>query len=159
LDEARGDFYAFLDADDLWVSNKLQIQVAAFERDPALDAVYGHVQQFYSPELDERSRRGIYCAPEPIPGFVAGAMLIRREAFWRVGPYHTSWLAGELMDWHMRAVEAGLNMLMLPDVVLERRLHSTNKGIRMRGNMIEHVRILKASLDRRRAMQQESSEA
>ena len=41
--------------------------------------------------------------------------------------------------------------LMLPDLVLRRRLHETNQGIRERGAAVDYVRILKASLDRRRA--------
>src|SRR5262245_16865951 len=48
---AQGDYLAFLDADDVWLPDKLRLQMAAFAHDPALDQVFGHVQQFISPEL------------------------------------------------------------------------------------------------------------
>lgn len=41
LAEAKGEFVAFLDDDDLWPSDKLEWQVAAFQTDPDLLAVYG----------------------------------------------------------------------------------------------------------------------
>jgi hypothetical protein len=40
---------------------------------------------------------------------------------------------------------------MLPDIVLHRRLHDDNQGIRQRAESVQYVRILKATLDRRRA--------
>ena len=45
--------YALLDADDLWVEDKLTRQMAALADDPKLDKVFGYIRQFYSPELDE----------------------------------------------------------------------------------------------------------
>jgi hypothetical protein len=78
-------------------------------------------------------------------------MLVRRPAFERVGLFETGWRVGEFISWYLRATEAGLRTLMLPEVVLRRRLHETNQGIRERGAATDYVRILKASLDRRRA--------
>lgn len=49
------------------------------------------------------------------------------------------------------AKERGLKSLMLSEIVLKRRLHDTNKGISKRQSQTDYVRILKASLDRRRA--------
>jgi hypothetical protein len=37
---ATGDYLAFLDADDLWLPRKLELQLAAFRRDPELGLVY-----------------------------------------------------------------------------------------------------------------------
>lgn len=42
--EARGDLVAFLDADDVWTSEKLAKQVRCFERDPDLGLVYSGLQ-------------------------------------------------------------------------------------------------------------------
>src|SRR5687768_9695612 len=48
---ARGPLLAFLDDDDSWSPGKLALQVAALASDPCLEAVFGHVRQFVSPDL------------------------------------------------------------------------------------------------------------
>ncbi|TMK21727.1 MAG: glycosyltransferase [Actinobacteria bacterium] len=48
---ATGDFLAFLDADDRFLPDKLERQMAAFDADPAIDVVFGNVTEFITPEL------------------------------------------------------------------------------------------------------------
>ena len=148
---AEGGFFAFLDADDVWLQDKLIIQMAAFYGNPETEVVFGYVKQFYSPELDEVTKSKLRCTDEAIPGFLPCTMLIRREAFFQVGPFETKWRLGQDISWMARARERGLREVMLPDVVYLRRLHKNNKGITHRQFGGDRVRILKASLDRRRA--------
>lgn len=54
---AGGDFFAFLDADDRFTPGKLARQMEALAADPALEAVFGHVREFVSPELQEEQRQ------------------------------------------------------------------------------------------------------
>jgi hypothetical protein len=77
-------------------------------------------------------------------------MVIKREAFFRVGLFDTQWRIADFIDWYLRAVDLGLRSLMLPDVLVKRRLHSSNLGIRERHSRTEYVRVLRASLQRRR---------
>ncbi|GBE35352.1 hypothetical protein BMS3Bbin06_01890 [bacterium BMS3Bbin06] len=77
-------------------------------------------------------------------------MLIKREAFERVGLFESAWRMGDFIDWYARAMEQKLKSFMLPDVVLKRRIHDANMGIRERNARGDYLRILKASLDRRR---------
>ncbi|MCK5083642.1 MAG: glycosyltransferase family 2 protein, partial [Candidatus Omnitrophica bacterium] len=37
LKNAKGGYVAFLDSDDLWMSNKLQIQINYFQKNPEVD--------------------------------------------------------------------------------------------------------------------------
>ena len=147
---ATGDYFAFLDSDDLWVKDKLKLQMAAFSEHPDVDIVSGHVSQFYSPDLSEHLARKLRCPDELIPGHVVGAMLIDRNAFSRVGLFETQWDVGEVIDWYARAVEKKLRMIMLPTCVYMRRLHESNKGITHRQFQTQRIRILKAHLDRNR---------
>jgi len=150
VEVASGDFLAFLDQDDLWVPDKLDLQVAAFRDDPSLDIVFGHVQQFCSPDLDSALVARLFCAPEPIPGILTTAMMVSREAFFRVGCFDIQWQLGEWSNWYIRAVESGLNMHILPEVLALRRIHEANKGVIQRRHISEYPQLLKASLDRRR---------
>src|SRR5947199_3249480 len=45
---AKGGYIAFLDADDVWLPNKLEHQVALLESQPAAGMVYGPTEWWYS---------------------------------------------------------------------------------------------------------------
>jgi glycosyltransferase involved in cell wall biosynthesis len=146
---AQGDYFAFLDADDLWTENKLKRQCKAFETDPDLDMAFGHVQQFYSQELTQAEKDRINIPAEIMPGHYAGSMLINKKSFLRVGLFKEEF--GEFIDWYARATELNLKSIMLPGVLVRRRIHKTNLGISQRDQRSGYINVLKAALDRRRA--------
>jgi glycosyltransferase involved in cell wall biosynthesis len=150
VEEASGALLAFLDADDLWTAEKNEIQVRALSGNGALDMVFGHVRHFYSPELRAAERERLVLPVGLAPGFLKGTMLVRREAFRRVGDFATQWRTGDFVDWYARALDAGLTGAMLPDAVLSRRLHRNNTGVQTPAVSGDYVRVLKAILDRRR---------
>jgi len=147
---SQGNFLAFLDADDLWTKDKLTRQMGAFQGDAELDMVFGYVKQFYSRELGDDIKRRLKIPVETLPGLHVGTMLIKRGAFLRVGSFVTNWEIGEFIDWYARAREKDLKTLMLPDVVMRRRIHKTNQGITRAPDRKAYVHVLKAALDRRR---------
>ena len=150
LDLATGDYLAFLDADDAWAADKLTLQMEALKRDPSLDAVFGHHRRFLSEELAGLPGQMRIDEEKVLPAPFKGAMLIRRESFFRVGLFDTRLKLGDFIDWYKRATEAGLKFLMLPEVVLIRRIHDDNTSVRDRSAEKDYVRIMKAALDRKR---------
>ncbi len=150
IDLSKGSFFSFLDQDDIWVNNKLLYQMIAFDESPELDMVFGYTLQFFSPDMDENLKAKLRLAGEVMPGYVAGTLLTKRESFFRAGYFATNWRLGEFIDWYLKATELGLKSLIIPEVVMKRRIHNDNTGIRERNSRTDYVRILKASLDRRR---------
>jgi glycosyltransferase involved in cell wall biosynthesis len=149
---SRNRLLAFLDSDDLWFEDKLMRQVRVLSEHAEVDAVFGHVRQFVSPELlPTLSGRQTNRLSDPMPGLLTSTMLIKREAFLRVGPFEVKWRHAEWPDWYARSLEGGLIAVMLEEVVALRRIHKTNKGIVQRALVRDYARVLKASLDRRRA--------
>ena len=146
---AKGNYLAFLDADDLFTPERLALQMAAFAADPRLEAVFGHVQQFYSPELGTAFKRRFGFHTEVMPARLSTGMLIKKAAFTRVGPF-IPYQVGQSIDWYMRAQEAQLVTTMLKDIVFRRRIHKNNQGIIHREEQTERLRVLKDALDRRR---------
>jgi glycosyltransferase involved in cell wall biosynthesis len=147
---ATGDFYTFLDADDRFPPDKLEIQLRAFDADPSLDVIYGHVREFVSPDLTAEDAARIRPAVSYNESHLSGVMLVRRQAFERVGPWTVGLKVGTGVDWYARSQEAHLRTTVLPDVFLERRLHLSNNGLQQADNRIQYASILKAALDRRR---------
>jgi glycosyltransferase involved in cell wall biosynthesis len=152
VENASGDLYAFLDADDRFTPGKLSLQKAALDADPGLDMVFGHVREFLSPELDEETRASLRPpAAEPMPWTAPNLMLIRRDSFHRVGPFTTAVRVGVTVDWFARAQEAGLRHTILPEVVLERRLHTQNNGLRESASRSQYLEVIRQAMERRRA--------
>jgi glycosyltransferase involved in cell wall biosynthesis len=153
LSLARGEFVAFLDADDLWHSDKLRRQVARFQARPELEMCLTHAQNFWVPELrEEQLSLQHHPRAQAVPGYSSVTLLARHQLFEAVGSFNTALRLGESIDWFVRAAEYGAVVEVLPDVLVYRRVHSAN-SIRRRAveSRREYLAILKASLDRRRA--------
>ena len=151
--QAQGDYITFLDADDLWVENKLAQQVAAL-RAIGVDMVFGHVKQFVSPDLSDDDQSKLLAPPKPMAGYIAGTILTRKETMLQVGSFSTTYRVGEFIDWYVRARNLGFEALMMPDVLLYRRLHKTNTTRQANKMRRDYLYVVKANLDRRRTKKQ-----
>ncbi|HKY43062.1 MAG TPA: glycosyltransferase family A protein [Pyrinomonadaceae bacterium] len=152
VEVAQGEFIAFLDADDRWPVEKLDRQLRAFENDPALEMCFGQALQLQNgPEWEAGVNDKRLDVAGMVPGMVPGTMLIKRDAFLRVGKFQGDWKVGEFIDWYARAVELKLRSLVLPELLLWRRIHDSNQGVRERQSVTDYARVLKAKLDRKRA--------
>lgn len=147
---ARGEYIAFLDADDLWVADKLARQLDAMDRNPVPALVFGLVRQFLSPDVAAVLASRIVVDPEPGAGYLAGALLARRSAVQRIGAFRTDISIGCFIDWAARARELRLEEYLLPSVVMLRRLHGHNMTLGDRSARLDYVRTVKAALDRHR---------
>lgn len=152
---SRGDFLAFLDADDLWLPEKLSLQIAAFGNDSSLEIVTGYVEQFVSPEIDPDTAKRYSFPDRPLVGYSPSAIMIKRSALEKTGVFHEDFQGGEVISWFANVFEKRVNILIMQDVIARRRIHGNNISIRKKpGKEKAITRILKSSLDRRRAKRQ-----
>lgn len=147
---ANGSVVGFLDADDLLPAGSISSRLTVLEADERVDGVAGLTLQFLSPDLPSSLRDRMVCPPAPAAGRLAGTMLLRRRVFDRVGLFDTRFRLGETIDWVARADAAGVRMAAIDDVVLHRRIHGANSVHKTAQLNAEYLRVLKASIDRRR---------
>jgi|SRR5579871_1279912 len=123
---SSGNFLAFLDSDNLWPEGGLKAAIALFEAQREVGYVLGRRIYF----LEPGHRVPVWAKPEwigvPTADEGAGVLIVRREAWVRVGGFNTELIAGEDTDWLMRAREVGIRMAQLPEVLVHARLHGDN---------------------------------
>lgn len=155
---SSGEYIAHLDADDIWVPEKLDIQINEFRNNSSLEIAGGMMQPFYDPGMDPAKRKMIYCSETPLPGFSASVLIVKREAFFKVGFYREDLELGQDLDWFIRAREIGLKEKMVEKLLAYRRLHENNSSMIKKNNRIERLRVLKESIDRRRVKEPSGKE-
>lgn len=80
--ESRGDFIAFLDADDVWLPGKASMQVRYLQNHPEVGVVYGDFRH-WSPQAD-----GTFSKPP---------LFISEKAPFAVFPEHSGWIYNALL--------------------------------------------------------------
>ncbi|MCK1359097.1 glycosyltransferase family A protein [Bradyrhizobium sp. 199] len=125
---ARGELIGFCDADDLWTAHKLSMQLSLLAHDSDIEAAFGMVQQFVSPDVPQTHRARLEPAVEIMPGELKQCMLIRRATLDRIGPFDESLPATFFIAWLGRAKQSGLKFAHVDEVVVRRRLHLGNGG-------------------------------
>jgi hypothetical protein len=144
---ASGDLLAFLDADDMWVSHKLDVQVAWFEEHPEADVVIGRAQ------LMAQSEDGAFQAVgSPAESFTSyiGAALYRRRAFQRNGLFDPLLRFGEDTDWFANARHTDTRVDRIDAITLLVRRHAQNSTRDLTGIELNPIRLIKNALDRKR---------
>jgi glycosyltransferase involved in cell wall biosynthesis len=126
IEQARGEYLAFLDADDLWVPNKTETQLQRLSGNADLSVCTSLMQNFWMEDLHDeamRMRDTDMARPQPGP---SQTMLARRDAFDRVGLFNPTLHHRDTQDWIVRARAAGVSFDQVDEVLVRRRLHAHN---------------------------------
>ena len=145
---ATGRYVAFLDADDLWVADKLERQLTAFERDPEAIAVQAGAY-FVDPALRILSVERCRPASDTLLQFlqfgglpaVMETLVVRREIFDEIGMFDES--LAILEDWELaiRLARHG-RVVGLPEPLALYRLHPGNRSHDLQLHVEPGLRVL-----------------
>src|SRR5262249_36354218 len=135
-----GELVACLDADELSLPTKLGRRVAALAADPTLDAVFCRMDEFT--DLQGPPPAGTRAPKHDVPCTVTSGALLRRELVDRLGPFPVT-PVGDWLAWWARARRAGAREKIVPEVLVRRRLHSSNSSLRA-DDATARLRILRA---------------
>lgn len=147
---AQGTILAFLDQDDRWTHRKLSAQVQPLVDDPSIDYTIGHQRICVEDGTETPRWLELSGLPDEHLGHFPGTLVVRREAYQRIGGFRPGTEPAEGADWFLRANEAGLRKHVMSDVVLLKRIHDRNQSadqVFVRQQVLEAIR---SSLARRR---------
>jgi glycosyltransferase involved in cell wall biosynthesis len=155
---SSSDLIAFLDSDDRWLPGKLEAQMGLLEADRELSAVIGMMRFFREPgEPLPRGFRAELLEGEHV-GRMPGALLVRRRTFDELGAFEEGYRIAVDVDWFARLKDAGLGLGVVPEVVLEKRVHGSHlshSDIDLLAD--EMTRLFRASVARQRASDEHSN--
>jgi glycosyltransferase involved in cell wall biosynthesis len=156
LKHCTGDLIAFLDSDDLWVPGKLSMQAAYLEMHPQAGCVIGRTKNF----LQEGAVWPSWAMGTVLTGdliaYHLGTLLSQRWVIETVGNFNESYMYSEDFDWLIRLKESNIFIAKMEEVLLLRRIHSTNISHSQRGREIkthDRLLLLKEAMDRKRKAQ------
>ena len=127
---AKGDFIAFLDADDVWVAKKLEIQLDVFMNFPETDIVFPDVFVFGA-DLRPKLYNGKPFSRNPLELLAANLIngsgsseLIRKTSLERAGYYNESLRSLEDLEFWFRCAVRGLIFRHVPEPLVYVRVRS-----------------------------------
>lgn len=148
IELATGKYLAFIDCDDLWTPNKLQLQMELMHKNASIDIVLGAtlqtpITQKIDPENQTSDQTGMF-------KMSLGAALFKKSVFGKVGALDNDLHFGEDLDWFFRARESRVFILIHKEIVQYYRQHAkmiSNDNPTVNKNLL---RIQKKSIVRRR---------
>jgi glycosyltransferase involved in cell wall biosynthesis len=133
ISHATGKFIAFIDADDLWTSDKLELQLAALQQHPEAGVAYSWTSDFVDEQKENLySYEPMFFEGNVLPNLlvknflVSGSNpLIRREAIESVGEFDPMLKSCEDWDFYLR-LAAKWNFVVVPKWQILYRRSSTS---------------------------------
>lgn len=140
---ARGEFICFLDADDEWVPEKLELQAAFMERHPEVGLLFADEDEIeaksgavlcrslvgrspFYPDILKGQAKGDAFSKLIIENFIpTSTVMIRRECFFRSGIFDETLRVSEDRDLWSR-IAATFAVAFLPQTLGRKRVHPRN---------------------------------
>jgi len=133
--ESKGEYVAFLDADDIWLPEKLEKQIAKFAEDRDIGLVHCGMREFDGETGDTIQLHldggegsiadNLLLWKEPVIVGPGGTVVVTREAFEKSGGFDTEMKVGEDWDFCYRMARK-FKVGFVPEALVNYRSHSAS---------------------------------
>lgn len=145
----KGEYVAFVDADDRWADGAVAPRLEALRADPSLAGVFGHSTEFLDDGITDPAAVGLRPpVEEPEPAWFLGSLLIRGDAL-RSTPFDETVGPAYTFIWIDRMRAQGFAFAHVDQVTYQRRIRegsSSTSG----GYQTDVLRALRQNIQRRR---------
>ena len=148
---SQGEFISFLDSDDMWMPDKLSLQISYLLNHPGVGFVVAHRRMLLEQGIKKPLWYKEHIFQKDSVCFGASAMVAWSNTFKEVGLYNPSYRFGENAEWLTRAKDAGVRYAILPETLLISRVHDKNLTHNLDEMRPNILKALKASIDRQRS--------
>ena len=147
---ARGDIVAFLSHDDLWMPNKLSLQVGFLKEHPEVQYTIALMKYFLEPGHNVPRGFKKELLEEHHVGKIMETLVVRKALFDTLGGFDGAMNLAEDADWYARASDRKIPMAIIPEVLLHKRVHDANASSDAATSNRELLKALKRSIERKK---------
>lgn len=123
--ESKGNYWLTIDQDDMLTEKALETLYNKMQKNQTYKIIMAQLEDFCSPDTPEQKN---FCKPKPFYGILTGSTLFKKEVFDIVGDFREDIITGDVIDLTNRLHKANIDIVKLPFVSCNRRIHSNNYG-------------------------------
>lgn len=151
INDASGEFVAFLSHDDIWTSDKLSVQIKYMNEHPQLLYTNAHIEYFIEPGSGIPDGFRKEWLHGPLPARIMETLVARKQVFEKVGVFNTSLNTAEDVDWYSRAASMEIPTYMIEKVLLHKRVHDRNVSMEVDKNNQNLLMALRYAVKRKKS--------
>lgn len=151
---ADAPILAFLSSDDIWMPNKLAIHAEYMMNNPEIMFTNSLIKYFLEPGSEIPRGFRIELLEGSHPARIMENLVVRKEAFEKVGLFNTELSTAEDVDWYSRAQDLGVSNHLIDEVLLKKRIHGYNTSMNTAVNNMNLMKVLRSTLKRKRASEE-----
>ncbi|MBP1464208.1 glycosyltransferase [Candidatus Chloroploca sp. M-50] len=126
---AQGELIAFLSHDDLWMPDKLAIQVGHLREHPDCQYTVCRIQPFVEPDDTPPLGFRVELLQQKPVAYIMETLVLRRSVFTQVGFFDPALRTAEDIDWFARVFDHGITGHVCDQVLVHKRIHQDNSSI------------------------------
>jgi len=147
INAANGNVVAMCDADDVWLPDKLRLQLGVLGHPSVEVVVFCGMSEFVSTDLDPSAVVGRAPVHEVARARMASTMLATTAALRAVGPFTGGTTDADWVPWCVRLADEVPDIRFADEVLVRRRLHLSNHSARGSTDRGSWLRALRSHLD------------